>query len=54
MYSMKKCILIVFLSLLGAVYFCTGQQFSALEGSLYGGALNTGSQPAAAANMPYR
>lgn len=32
---------------------CTAQQFTALHGSIYGGAANTYSQPAAGINMPY-
>lgn len=33
---------------------CQGQQFSGIQGSIYGSVLNTSLQPAAGVNMPYR
>jgi hypothetical protein len=51
---MKKIHVISVLVLVMGIIPCSAQQFSALEGSIYGSIVNTAVQPAAGANMPYR
>lgn len=50
--KMKIAIIVLFYVLMGMMV--SAQQFTAMEGSIYGGAVNTGVQPASGVNMPYR
>lgn len=53
-YLKKRVFPLILLLLFINVVSSTAQQFTAMEGSIYGGALNTAVQPASAANLPYR
>lgn len=51
---MKQAILLMLFPVLLICRYGRAQQFSAFSGSIYGASINTFSQPASGANMPYR
>lgn len=53
LYYPVKISVFVLIFLIFCLFYADAQQFTATEGSIYGGVINTGVQPASAVNMPY-
>jgi hypothetical protein len=51
---MRKNFFLLIFVLITGIYHGDAQEFNAVEGSIYGGSVNTYTQPGAGVNMPYR